>query len=95
MWQRPESRASGNVVVKAFVALAALALALVVPFGPVRPAAAQATPGGGGEYTPVVPFRVVDTLPVHSPFRHALHGARCWCGRRPARCCCRDAEARG
>jgi len=63
MWQRPESRASGNVV-KAFLALAALAVALVVPIGPVRPAAAQAGPGGGGEYTPVVPFRVVDTRAV-------------------------------
>ena len=61
MWQRSESRASGNVVAKVFLAVAAFAIALVVPFGPIRPAAAQASPGGGGEYTPVVPFRVVDT----------------------------------
>lgn len=60
MWQRPESRASGNVV-KALVAVAAFLVALAVPVGPMRPAAAQATPGGGGEYTAVTPFRVVDT----------------------------------
>ena len=53
-------RTVGGRAAQAALLLIALVVGLVVP---VSPASAQAAPGGGGEYTPVAPFRVLDSRP--------------------------------
>ena len=55
MWQRPESRASGNVVKAVVGRGGARSSRSWCRSDRSGPAAAQASPGGGGEYTPVMP----------------------------------------
>ncbi len=57
MWHMA-GKQSGRTLMGALMAVVAMVIALVVP---VSPAAAQAATNAGGEYTPVVPFRVLDT----------------------------------
>jgi hypothetical protein len=58
---RRRGERSRTPVLAAVAALVALTASLLAP---ANPASAQAAPNSGGEYTPVTPFRVLDTRPA-------------------------------